>query len=219
LTPHPAERQNPKMKLQILAVVSALMLSACGRDRPKDASKAPTPVPDVYRVHFETTKGDFVIEVTRAWAPRGADRFHELVRTKFCDGARVFRVVPRYIVQFGLKGVPATDRYWSQLSIPDDPVTQNNARGTISYAKAGPATRTSQVFVNLRDNFELDKKGFAPFGRVVSGMDIVDQFYKGYGDGPPDGVGPEQERIRREGNEYLDRYFERLDHIKKAALE
>jgi len=105
------------------------------------------------------------------------------------------------------------------LSIPDDPVTQNNARGTITYAKAGPATRTSQVFINLQDNFALDKQGFAPFGKVISGMDIVDQLYKVYGDGPPTGVGPEQERIRREGNEYLDRYFERLDYIKKAAME
>ena len=207
------------MKLQILAALFALMLSGCGRDQPKEASKAPTPVPEVYRVHFETTKGDFVIEVTRAWAPRGADRFHELVETKFYDGARFFRVLPRYIVQFGLKGVPAIDRHWSQLSIPDDPVTQNNARGTITYAKAGPATRTSQVFINLQDNFALDKQGFAPFGKVISGMDIVDQLYKVYGDGPPTGVGPEQERIRREGNEYLDRYFERLDYIKKAAME
>jgi peptidyl-prolyl cis-trans isomerase A (cyclophilin A) len=207
------------MKLQILAALSALMLLSCGRDQAKDASKAPTPVPAVYRVHFETTKGDFVIEVTRAWAPRGADRFHELVQAKFYDGARFFRVVPRFVVQFGLKGVPAIDRHWMQMTLLDDPVTQNNARGTITYAKAGPASRTSQVFINLQDNFELDKRGFAPFGKVVSGMEIVDQLYKLYGDGPPTGVGPEQERIRREGNEYLDRYFERLDHIKKAAIE
>ena len=196
------------------------MLSACGRDQTKDASKAPPiSVPEVYRVHFETSKGDFTVEVTRAWAPRGADRFYELVQAKFFDSARFFRVVPRFVVQFGLKGDPATDRLWSQMSIPDDPVTQNNARGTITFAKSGPASRTTQVFINLQDNFSLDKLGFPPFGKVVSGMDIVDQLHKGYGDGPPTGVGPEQERIRREGNEYLERYFERLDYIKKAAIE
>jgi peptidyl-prolyl cis-trans isomerase A (cyclophilin A) len=208
------------MKLRILATLSALMLSACGRDQSKDASKeAPIPVPEVYRVRFETTKGDFVIEVTRAWAPRGADRFHELVHAKFFDGARFFRVVPRFVVQFGLKGVPATDRHWSQMTLPDDPVTQNNAKGTITFAKSGPASRTTQVFINLQDNFSLDKLGFPPFGKVVSGMDIVGQLHKGYGDAPPTGVGPEQSRIRAEGNEYLERYFERLDYIKKAAVE
>jgi peptidyl-prolyl cis-trans isomerase A (cyclophilin A) len=196
------------------------MLSACGRDQTKDASKAPPPpVPEVYRVRFETTKGDFTVEVTRAWAPHGADRFYELVQAKFFDGARFFRVVPRFVVQFGLKGVPATDRHWSQMSILDDPVTQNNARGTITYAKSGPASRTTQVFINLQDNFSLDKLGFPPFGKVASGMDIVDLLHKGYGDGPPSGVGPEQSRIRAEGNEYLERYFERLDYIKKATIE
>jgi peptidyl-prolyl cis-trans isomerase A (cyclophilin A) len=175
--------------------------------------------PATYKARFDTTKGVFVIEVTRAWAPRGADRFHELVQANFYDGARFFRVVPRFVVQFGLKGVPATDRHWSQMTIPDDPVTQNNARGTITFAKAGPASRTTQVFINLQDNFALDKQGFPPFGKVISGMDVVDQLYKVYGDGPPSGVGPEQGRIRTEGNEYLDRYFARLDSIKKAAIE
>jgi peptidyl-prolyl cis-trans isomerase A (cyclophilin A) len=208
------------MKLQVLATLSALMLASCGCNPSKEAPKvSPTPVPDVYRVHVETTKGDFVIEVTRAWAPRGADRFHELVQAKFYDGARFFRVVPHFVVQFGLKGDPATDRHWSQMSIPDDPVTQNNARGTVTFAKAGPASRTTQVFINLHDNFGLDKQGFPPFGKVISGMDIVDQFYKLYGDGPPGGVGPEQDRIRLEGNEYLERYFEHLDYIKRASFE
>jgi peptidyl-prolyl cis-trans isomerase A (cyclophilin A) len=208
------------MKLQVLAALSAFMLASCGCNQSKEAPKvSPNPVPDVYRVHFETTKGDFVIEVTRAWAPRGADRFHELVLAKFYDGARFFRVVPRFVVQFGLKGDPVTDRHWSQMSIPDDPVTQNNARGTVTFAKAGPASRTTQVFINLQDNFGLDKQGFPPFGKVISGMDIVDQFYKLYGDGPPGGVGPEQDRIRLEGNEYLERYFDRLDYIMRASIE
>jgi peptidyl-prolyl cis-trans isomerase A (cyclophilin A) len=179
----------------------------------------PEQTPDVYRVKFDTTKGEFVVEVTKAWAPRGADRFYELVKSDFFDGARFFRVVPRFVVQFGLKGDPATDRRWNQLSIPDDPVTQNNARGTVTYAMAGPATRTTQLFINLQDNFRLDRDGFAPFGKVVAGMEVVDQFHKLYGDAPPGGVGPDQGRIRTEGNAYLERYFPLLDHIKSATVE
>jgi len=205
------------MKLQTFAALSALLLTACGREQP--AKSQPAQAPAVYQVKLETTKGDVVIEVTRAWAPRGADRFYELVQKKFYDGARFFRVVPRFVVQFGLKGDPATDGYWSRMYIPDDPVRQNNGRGTLTYAHAGPATRTTQVFINLQDNFALDKEGFAPFGKVVSGMDIVEQFYKLYGDAPPGGVGPVQDRIRTEGIEYLERYFPRLDYIKKATIQ
>ena len=175
--------------------------------------------PEVFRVKFDTTKGEFVVEVTRAWAPRGADRFYELVNARFFEGARFFRVVPRFVVQFGLKGDPAADRRWSQMSIPDDPVTENNVRGMVTYAMAGPATRTTQLFINLQDNIALDTKGFAPFGKVVAGMEVVDQLHKGYGDAPPGGVGPEQERIRTEGNAYLERYFPRLDYIKTATVE
>jgi len=200
--------------------MSALLLSACGREQPKSETKpAPTHAPDVFRVRLETTKGDVVLEITREWAPRGADRFYELVQQNFYDGARFFRVVPRFVVQFGLKGDPAADAHWSRMSIPDDPVRQNNSRGTITYAMAGPATRTTQVFINLQDNFALDKQGFAPFGKVVEGMDVVEKFYRGYGDAPPGGVGPEQGRIRTEGTPYLERYFPNLDYIKKAAIE
>jgi peptidyl-prolyl cis-trans isomerase A (cyclophilin A) len=208
------------MRLRILTALSALVLTSCGRQQPEEAMKTkPIQAPDVYKVLFQTSKGDFAIEVTRAWAPRGADRFYDLVQTKFFDGARFFRVVPRFVVQFGLKGEPDIDRKWSQMSMPDDPVSRNNARGTITYAKAGPASRTTQVFINLQDNFALDKQGFAPFGKVVSGMDIVDQLFKGYGDAMPVGSGPEQSRIRAEGNAYLERYFPRLDYIKQAAVQ
>ncbi len=207
------------MKLQILATLSALFLTACGRQQPSDASKSQTPrTPDVYRVDFDTTKGVFVVEVTRAWAPRGADRFYELIQKKFYDGARFFRVVPRFVVQFGLKGEPVADRQWSGMTIPDDPVKQNNVRGTLTFAMAGPATRTTQIFINLQDNISLDGMGFAPFGKVVTGMEIVDQLFKGYGDAPPGGAGPDQSRIRQEGNQYLERFFPRLDYIKSATI-
>jgi peptidyl-prolyl cis-trans isomerase A (cyclophilin A) len=208
------------MKLRILAVLTALMLASCGSQESSEPKKAiPQQAPETYRVSFDTTKGAFVVEVTRFWAPRGADRFYELVLKEFYDGARFYRVLPRYVAQFGLKGDPASDRYWSTMYIPDDPVTQNNKRGTISFAMAGAATRTTQVFINLADNFPLDGKGFAPFGKVVSGMDVVDQLFKGYGDAPPGGVGPDQTRLREEGNEYLDRYFPRLDAIKTARVQ
>jgi peptidyl-prolyl cis-trans isomerase A (cyclophilin A) len=207
------------MKLRTLATLSALFLTACGRQQPDEKAKAESgPPPEVYRVNLDTTKGAIVVEVTRAWAPRGADRFYELVQKKFYDGGRFYRVVPRFVVQFGLKGDPATDRTWSQISIPDDPVKQNNVRGTLSFAMAGPASRTTQVFVNLQDNTRLDGMGFAPFAKVVSGMEVVEQLYKFYGDAPPSGVGPEQSRIREEGNEYLERYFPRLDYIKTATV-
>ena len=202
----------------ILAAAAAALLEGCGSDKPAEKAAVPKHAPEVFRAAFDTTKGVFVVEVTRAWAPRGADRFYELLTKNFYDGARFYRVVPRFVVQFGLKGDPAADRYWSTMYIPDDPVTQNNARGTLSFAMAGPATRTTQVFINLQDNFRLDTMGFAPFGKVVSGMDVVDSLYKGYGDAPPAGQGPEQGRIKDEGNAYLDRFFPRLDYIKTARI-
>lgn len=207
------------MNRPLLAALTALALGGCGRQEPAKSEKAfPEHSPETYRVAFDTSKGAFVVQVTRSWAPRGADRFHELVLKKFYDGARFYRVVPRFVVQFGLKGDPPTDGYWSTMYMPDDVVTQNNKRGTLSFAMAGAATRTTQVFINLQDNFRLDKMGFAPFGEVASGMDVVEQLFKGYGDAPPSGVGPEQSRIRDEGNAYLERYFPRLDYIKSATV-
>ncbi len=207
------------MNWRTTLAAAAVLLAGCGAERPAEKTAVPKHAPEVFRVAFETTKGTFVVEVTRAWAPRGADRFHEAVIKKIYDGARFYRVVPRFVVQFGLKGDPATDRYWSNMYIPDDPVTQNNTRGTLSFAMAGAATRTTQVFINLQDNLRLDTMGFAPFGKVVSGMDVVDNLFKGYGDAPPSGVGPDQGRIKDEGNEYLDRFFPRLDHIKSAVIQ
>ena len=174
--------------------------------------------PESYRARFETTKGNFTVEVTRAWAPLGADRFHELLSSGFFDGARFFRVLPGFIVQFGIPGDPAVARQWRSANIADDPVSQTNALGSITFATAGPNTRTTQLFINLGNNAGLDRQGFAPFGRVTEGMDVVAQFYSGYGEGAPQGRGPDQSRIQSEGNVYLERAFPKLDYMKKAEV-
>lgn len=175
--------------------------------------------PATYKARFETTKGAFVIEVTRAWAPKGADRFYNLVKNGFFDNARFFRVISGFMVQFGINGDPAIMARWRAAQISDDPVTQSNKRGMITFATAGPNTRTSQVFINFGDNAQLDGMGFAPFGQVVSGMNIVDSINAEYGEGAPRGRGPDQSRIQNEGNAYLSKDFPRLDYIKKATIE
>jgi peptidyl-prolyl cis-trans isomerase A (cyclophilin A) len=174
--------------------------------------------PATYRVRFRTTAGEFVIEVQRAWAPRGADRFYNLVNAGFFDDTRFFRVVDGFVVQFGLHGDPAVNAAWSWAEIRDDPVEQMNTRGRITFATGGPDTRTTQVFINLGDNLNLDGMGFAPFGEVVEGMDIVRALYAGYGDGAPYGAGPDQGRIQSEGNAYLDADFPELDQILQARI-
>lgn len=173
--------------------------------------------PPVFQAKFETSKGDFVIEVIREWAPAGADRFYYLVRNGFYDDTRFFRAMEGFMVQFGLSGDPKVSTVWRSAYIPDDSVRQSNLRGFISYAKAGPDTRGTQVFINYRDNRNLDADGFAPFGRVVQGMDVVDALNKEYGDAAPRGTGPSQARIRNEGNAYLDAEFPRLDRIVRAT--
>ncbi len=176
--------------------------------------------PDQFRVRFTTTRGDFVVEVKREWTPHGADRFYNLVKAGFYDGAKFFRVVPGFVVQFGMKGEPAVDAAWSKATIPDDPVVQSNRAGYVTFAKSqAPNSRTTQVFINLRDNTRLDSMGFAPFGRVVAGMEVVEALFGGYGDGPPAGRGPSQARIAQEGNAYLEREFPKLDGIVRAVLE
>jgi peptidyl-prolyl cis-trans isomerase A (cyclophilin A) len=175
--------------------------------------------PVVYRAKFATTKGDFSIEVTRAWAPLGADRFYNLVKNGFFTDASFFRVVPGFVVQFGVPSKPAIARAWARANINDDPVKQSNAAGYVTYAAASaPNTRNTQVFINLKDNSALDGQGFAPFGRVVDGLDVVTKLYGGYGDGPPFGSGPDQERLTNEGKAYIDKNFPKLDSIKSAVI-
>jgi peptidyl-prolyl cis-trans isomerase A (cyclophilin A) len=174
--------------------------------------------PDSFRVRFETTAGVFVVDVHRAWAPRGADRFYRLVRAHYYDGNRFFRVLPGFVVQFGIAGDPAVSARWRGRPIQDDPVLKGNKRGTLAYAAAGPNTRTTQVFVNLTDNDRLDGMGFAAFGEVVEGMAVVDSLYSGYGEGAPRGAGPDQGMIQRRGNAYLEESFPKLDAIKTARI-
>ena len=175
--------------------------------------------PAVYKVDFDTSKGAFVVEVHRDWAPNGADRFYNLVKNGFYDNARFFRVVSGFMVQFGINGDPKLSALWRGARIPDDPVRQSNKRGFITFATAGPNTRTTQVFINFADNGGLDSQGFAAFGQVVSGMNVVDALYSGYGEGAPSGHGPDQGRVQSEGNAYLTRDFAKLDYIKKATIE
>ncbi len=175
--------------------------------------------PDVYRAKFVTTKGAFVIEVHREWAPFGADRFYNLVKNGYYDNCRFFRTVADFMVQFGINGDPKLNTVWRQARIKDDPVKQSNKRGFVSFATSGANSRTTQVFINYNDrNSQLDGMGFAPFGKVVDGMGVVDRLYSGYGDGAPRGQGPDQGKIQMEGNAYLEKGFPKLDSIKSAAI-
>jgi peptidyl-prolyl cis-trans isomerase A (cyclophilin A) len=174
--------------------------------------------PDEYKVQFSTTRGDFVITVTRAWAPQGADRFYNLVKHHFFDNASFFRVLPNFMAQFGISAYPAVNKVWEPATIKDDPVTQHNVRGYVSFATAGPNTRTTQVFINFGDNSRLDHDGFAPFGQVTDGMKVVDMFYDQYGEGAPSGGGPDQEQVQKQGKPYLDKGWPKLDYIKTATI-
>lgn len=176
--------------------------------------------PSEYRVRFDTSAGEFEIDVYRAWAPRGADRFYNLVRHGFYDGIRFFRVIDNFMVQFGISGDPKLSAIWANTKMLDDPVIETNTRGHITYAKTGqPHSRSTQVFINFRDNSSLDPQGFAPFGKVVGdGMNVVDQIYSGYGEGAPRGQGPDQGRITRDGNAYLEAEFDELDYINEATI-
>jgi peptidyl-prolyl cis-trans isomerase A (cyclophilin A) len=174
--------------------------------------------PPVFDAKFVTTKGDFVVEVTRAWSPRGADRFYNLVKYHFFDGAAFFRVMQGFVAQFGISARPDVSRVWENAKITDDPVTQSNTRGTLTFATAGPNTRTTQVFISLGENSNLDGMGFSPFGKVTSGIEVIDKLYSEYGDAPPDGHGPDQNRIQREGKTYLEKAFPLLDTIKTTVI-
>ncbi|MGA8144298.1 MAG: peptidylprolyl isomerase [Candidatus Acidiferrales bacterium] len=174
--------------------------------------------PAEYDVKFVTTKGDFAIHVTRAWAPLGADRFYNLVKNGFYTDASFFRVLPGFVVQFGLSPDPKVSQVWRSANFKDDPVTQSNKPGSVTFATAGRDTRTTQVFINLGNNGQLDSMGFAPFGQVTEGMDVVKKLHSGYGEGAPSGRGPDQGAISSQGKPYLDKNFPNLDSIKSATV-
>jgi len=202
---------------RVFALLFLLASSAFGQANKAALMKPSTlneRAPKLYKATFDTTAGVFVIEVHADWAPNAADRFYNLVKNGYYDGCRFFRVVPGFMVQFGINGDPAVQRNWVNATIPDEKVTQGNTRGYVSFAKSSaPNSRTTQVFINFADNSRLNRDGFAPFGKVVSGMDIVDKIYSGYGQQP------DQSRIQTEGNAYLTKNFPKLDYIKKATIE
>jgi peptidyl-prolyl cis-trans isomerase A (cyclophilin A) len=207
----------------LIAATAALAQTPAPKPPVKTAPKAAAPnlldpstlkarAPEMYRVQFTTTKGNVILEITRAWAPLGADRFYNLVRAGFFTNCTFFRVVPRFIVQFGISPRPDVARVWEKANIADDRVTQSNKRGTITFATAGPNTRTTQLFINYGDNAGLDGQGFSPFGQVVEGMDVVDKIYPGYGEQPDQG------RLQSEGKAYTDKSFPMLDKILSATI-
>lgn len=204
-----------------------LILAACSKPQPPapadpllDPKLHAATAPEEFRVRVETTQGTFVIRVVRSWAPRGADRFYNLVQAGFYDGCRFFRVVDNpAIAQFGMHGDPKVSAAWSRATFPDDAGTKGNARGTVAFATRGPNERTTQLFINRKDNPGLDGRGFAPIGEIVEGLDVVDALYSGYGEGADSGGrGPYQSRILREGNAYLEKDYPKLDYIRTARL-
>lgn len=206
------------MKCRFVAVLSALAfavalpgLAAADSSLTKPSAMA-AQAPPQYDAVFDTTAGRFTIAVTRSWAPRGADRFYNLVKHGFFNGAAFFRVVPGFVVQFGLSPSPAVNKAWNTAAISDDAVKQSNRSGYVSFASAGPNTRTTQVFINLADNARLDRMGFAPFGKVVSGMNAVTKIYAGYGEEP------NQDAITSGGKAYLVKNFPRLDTVSSAKI-
>jgi peptidyl-prolyl cis-trans isomerase A (cyclophilin A) len=180
-------------------------------------SDQPAKAPSLYTVKLETTKGEVLIDVHRDWAPLGADRFHELVKAGYYDNVAFFRVLKGFMAQTGLNGDPMVTARWREKNISDDPVKQSNSRGLVSFATAGPNTRTTQFFINYSDNSRLDGMGFSPFGKVQN-MRAVDALYSDYGEGAPRGRGPSQGRLTREGNAYLKQAFPQLDYITKAEI-
>lgn len=183
-----------------------------------DPSKLTAKAPETFKAQFETTKGKFTVEVTRSQAPNGADRFYNLVRSGYFTDIAFFRVIAGFMGQFGIHGDPKVSTAWRSARITDDPVKSGNKRGAITFAMAGPNTRTTQLFINLADNDRLDGMGFPSFGKVTEGMDVVDKLNSEYGEGAPQGRGPAQGRIQAEGNAYLKKDFPNLDYIKSVTI-
>lgn len=200
------------MRIAVL-IAAAWLLTACHKEKPK-----PVVVPQVFRVQFETSQGNFVVEAHRDWAPYGVDRFYELVQMKYFDQNRFFRVVPGFIAQFGVHRDFNVHEKWRTMFIPDDPPKEKNVRGTLAFAKSDPGTRATEIFINLADNKALDDQAFVPFAKVVQGMDVVDKFYSGYGEMRPEGKYIDPDRVEGEANEYLAQDFPKLDYIIHATL-
>lgn len=201
------------LRQTVLALLVVSVAVACGDKRASPAAAAPAgPTPDSFRVVFETTRGRFTLEAHRDWAPIGVDRLYQLVSAGALDDNAFFRVVPEFIVQFGVPGDPKANARWDSQPIVDDPPAEKNRRGTIAFANKGPGSRTSQLFVNLSDNTFLDRTGFVPVGRVVEGMSVVDSIYPAYREKP------EYHLMAALGNEYLRRMFPKLDYILTARI-
>jgi peptidyl-prolyl cis-trans isomerase A (cyclophilin A) len=196
------------MRLFSLLATGGAMLLLAGCSSSSSSHRGP----DRYRVKFETSRGDFIVDCMREWSPLGADRFHELVTSGFYDGARFYRVVPGFVIQFGFKGDPSVDGVWRNRVIDDDPPGVSNTPATMSFATSGARSRTTQVFINLGDNRRLDSMGFTPFGRVTEGMSNAAAIFPGYGEQP------QQPMIEQQGNAYLQANFPNLDYVKKAAV-
>lgn len=209
--------------LLLPTIVAAALACARGGEgslvTPADTELA-QPAPDSFRVDFETSRGRFTAMARRAWAPNGVDRFYYLTKHHYYDSTYFFRVVESFVAQFGISGNPAINAAWRARRIPDDAVRHSNTRGTIAFASQGPNTRTVQLFINLKDNAKLDTygSGFPPIAEVVDGLSVVESLYSGYGEGAPSGFGPRQDLIMGQGNEYLRRYFPRLDVIQRALI-
>lgn len=211
--PAPGSKPAPAQPGRGTARPAEPALSAAAKARLRTPARLNETAPATYNARFDTSVGPFVVQVHRVWAPKGADRFYNLVKNGFYDGARFFRVLPDFMAQFGINGDPSVQSAWRSANITDDPVKESNKRGYITFATAGPGTRTTQVFINFKHNAGLDGQGFAPFGEVISGMEVVDKINSEYKQTPDQG------RIQTQGNGYLTRAFPRLDYIRKATIE
>ena len=226
LPPRAPVNLRPAAALALLLIVP--VVAACaGGDAPADdgrpdvyyPGRLDATAPERFQARFETSAGDFVVDVHRSWSPLGADRFYNLVRNGYYDDTRIFRVVPDFMVQFGIAGDPVLEYQWRDATLRDDPVVESNTRGRVTFAMSGRDSRINQIFINYKDNRDLDAQGFSPFGEIVEGMEVVDAFYSEYGDGPPRGDGPYQAQVLAQGNEYLDAEFPELTRILRAVVE
>lgn len=216
--PHPIPRQDEKPGAQEKKPPAEKDGAEANPLLKPDSEEMKKQAPDVFKAKFETSKGDFVIQVVRDWAPKGADRFYNLVRGGYYDDCRFFRVIAGFMAQIGINGDPNVNAAWQNALIEDDPVKESNTRGRVTFAMGGPNTRTTQIFINYKDNSRLDGMKFSPFGEVVEGMEVVDRLYSGYGEGAPRGGGPSQGAIQARGNKYLESRFDKLDYVKKARI-